>query len=192
MTTIPVHNIEGLIEDIDKGYARYCNGGARAERLGGAYQVHVALRLLMALMPDNAAKLAPLFHVYEELMGLNWGVTGDMLKPEKWNRKPPIAMREAFERAHLAATMHFKMEANKLAGGHGEKEQAAREVGTRFNVGYRKIDDWREHAMTESPENDPIAWRFRYLIDALSGQFHGRPDKIADWLMKARLGAHLV
>ena len=192
MTTIPVHNIEGLIDDIGKGHKRYCEGGAREERLGAAYQLHAVLTLLMAMMPDDAAKLAPLFRLYEQIMELNWGVVGDMLKPQKWPRKPPIPKREAFQRAHLAATMHFKMEANKLAGGRGEKEIAAREVGIRFKVGYRKIDDFREHAMRENPEDDPIAWRFQNLLTTLSAHFPGRPDQAADWLMKQALGAHLA
>ena len=188
----PVHNIEGLISDLGKGRTIYCKGGARAERVGAAHQLHVVLNLLTVMMPDDGAKLRPLFRLYEQLMELNRGVVGDMLRPEKRPRKPPIPSREAFKRAHLAATMHLMIEANKLAGGRGEKEKAAREVGLRFQVGYRQVDDWREHAMRESPQNDEIAWRFQELLVWSSAHFPGRPDEAADWLMKTRLGAHLA
>ena len=187
-----VNNIEGLISDVGKGHTIYCKGGARAERLGAAYQLYGVLNLLTAVMPDDGAKLRPLFGLYEQLMELNRGVVGDMLRPEKRPRKPPIPSREAFKRAHLAAIMHLKIEANKLAGGRGEKEKAAREVGLRFQVGYRQVDDWREHAMRESPQNDEIAWRFQELLVWSSAHFPGRPDEAADWLMKTRLGAHLA
>jgi hypothetical protein len=189
---ISVHNIEGLISDLGKGHTIYCKGGARAERVGAARQLHVVLNLLTVMMPDDGAKLRPLFRLYEQLMELNRGVVGDMLRPKKRSRKPPIPRREAFERAHLAATMHLKIKANKLAGGRGEKEKAAREVGLRFQVGYRKVDDWREHAMRESPQNDEIAWRFQELLEWSSAHFHGRPDEAAEWLMKTPLGAHLA
>jgi len=187
-----VNNIEGLISDVGKGHTIYCKGGARAERVGAAFQLSVVLNLLTAMMPNDGAKLRPLFGLYEQLMELNRGVVGDMLRPEKRPRKPPIPAREAFERAHLAAIMHLKIEANKLAGGRGEKEKAAREVGLRFQVGYRQVDDWREHAMRESPQNDEIAWRFQELLVWSSAHFPGRPDEAADWLMKTRLGAHLA
>ena len=189
---ISVDNIEGLISDLGKGHTIYCQGGARAERVGAARQLHVVLNLLTIMMPDDGAKLRPLFRLYEQLMELNRGVVGDMLRPEKRPRKPPIPSREAFERAHLAATMHLKIEANKLAGGRGEKEKAAKEVGLRFQVGYRQVDDWREHAVRESPRNDEIAWRFQELLEWSSAHFPGRPDEAADWLMKAPLGAHLA
>ena len=187
-----VNNIEGLISDVGKGHTIYCKGGARAERVGAAFQLSVVLNLLTAMMPNDGAKLRPLFGLYEQLMELNRGVVGDMLRPEKRPRKPPIPSREAFKRAHLAATMHLMIEANKLAGGRGEKEKAAREVGLRFQVGYRQVDDWREHAMRESPQNDEIAWRFQELLVWSSAHFPGRPDEAADWLMKTRLGAHLA
>jgi hypothetical protein len=189
---IPVHNIEGLISDLGKGHTIYCRGGARAKRVGAARQLHVVLNLLTVMMPYDGAKLQPLFRLYEQLMELNRGVVGDMLTPEKRSRKPPIPSREGLERAHLAAIMHLKIEANKLAGGRGEKEKAAKEVGRRFRVGYRQVDDWREHAMRESPRNDVIAWRFQELLEWSSAHFPGRPDEAADWLMKARLGAHLA
>jgi hypothetical protein len=189
---ISVHNIEGLISDLEKGHSIYCKGGARAERTGAARQLHVVLKLLTVMMPDDGAKLRPLFRLYEQLMEFNRGVVGEMLRPAKRPRKPPIPSREAFERAHLAATMHLKIEANKLAGGRGEKEKAAREVGLHFQVGYRQVDDWREHAMRESPRNDEIAWRFQELLEWSSAHFPGRPDEAADWLMKTSLGAHLA
>ena len=138
-----VHNIEGLINDIGKGHTLYCKGGSRAERVGATHQLHVVLNLLTIMMPDDQAKLRSLYRLREQLIELNWGVVGDMLRPEKRGRKPPISIREAFKRAHLAATMHLKIEANRLAGGRGEKEKAAREVGTRFKVDYRKVDNWQ-------------------------------------------------
>ena len=189
---IPVHNIEGLISEVGKGHTIYCKGGGRAERVGATYQLQAVLNLLTVMMPEHGAKLRPLFRLYEQLMEFNRGVVGDMLRPEKRPRKPPIPAREAFERAHLAAIMHLKIEANKLAGGRGEKEKAAKEVGRRFRVGYRQVDDWREHAMRESPQNDEIAWRFQELLVWSSAHFPGRPDEAADWLMKTSLGAHLA
>jgi hypothetical protein len=189
---IPVHNIEGLISEVGKGHTIYCKGGGRAERVGATYQLQAVLNLLTVMMPEHGAKLRPLFRLYEQLMEFNRGVVGDMLRPEKRPRKPPIPAREAFERAHLAAIMHLKIEANKLAGGRGEKEKAAREVELHFRVGYRQVDDWREHAMRESPQNDEIAWRFQELLEWSSAHFPGRPDEAADWLMKTSLGAHLA
>jgi len=198
MTEVRINKVEKLIEDIDRGDALFRKGGSKAERLAFALQLEVCLKLLTAIMPNDAAKLTPLARGYEQIMELNRGVVGEMLKPEKLlnaagsPRKPPVSLRESFERAHLAATMHFKMEANKLAGGRGEKEIVARDVGTHFNMPYRQVDAYREHAMTENPEHDPIAWRFRNLLEALSAQFPDRPDRAADWLMKQRLGAHLA
>jgi hypothetical protein len=178
--------IDELARDIARGYDLYCSGGSRAHRLGAAYQLHVALNLLTAMVPGE--RLAPLFRLHEQLMGLNSGMVGEMLKPEEWSRKPPIPVREAFERAHLAAIMHFKMEANRRAGGRGDKKQAAKDVGRRFNVGYRQVDDWREHAMRESLEKDPLAWRFHQLLKAFSDD----PNQAADCLMKASKGAFMI
>jgi hypothetical protein len=42
-------------------------------------------------------------------------VAGDMRLGPKNDRASRRLRREAFERAHLAAKMHFKIEANKLA-----------------------------------------------------------------------------
>jgi hypothetical protein len=198
VTKIELNNIEGLIEDVGKAYALFEKGGSRAERLAFAMQLQVALQLLTAILRDDAAKLTPLARGYQQVMELARGTGSEMLKPEKLlnsagsPRKPPIPLREAFERAHLAAIMHLKIEANKLAGGRGEKKNAARDVGNHFKVPWRQVDAYREHAMTENPEHDPIAWRFAILCEALAAHFPGRADQAADWLINQRLGAHLA
>jgi hypothetical protein len=189
VTTIPVHNIEGIVSDLEKGLAHYRKGGPRAHGLGAAFQLHVALNLLDAIVPEAAEKqLAPLRHLHRALIELNSGVVDDMLKPRKWPRKPPIPIREAFKRGKAALAMDFMMEANKLDGGRGDKEAAAREVGQRLKITpYRQIDGWREHAMENDPQRDPIAFHYRNLHEQLSVQFPGDPRAAAESLMKIPL-----
>jgi hypothetical protein len=180
-----IDNIDGLIEDIDRGYDIYCSAGPRSHRLGAALQLQVALNLLSGMVP--AERLAPLFSLHEQLMALNWGIAGEMFKPDDWGRKPPIPHREAYERAHLAALMHFLMEVNRRAGGRGDKKESAKKVGRRFNVGYQQVDAWRQHAMEESSENDPLAYRFHQLLKAFDD-----PNQAANELMRAPKGAHMI
>jgi len=67
-----VNNIEGLISDVGKGHTIYCKGGARAERVGAAFQLSVVLNLLTAMMPNDGESSGP-FLVFTSN---SWNSTG--------------------------------------------------------------------------------------------------------------------
>jgi hypothetical protein len=180
-----------LAERLSVGETAYRRGGAPSQRLGAALQLQALVDLADVIMTGGseipATTVQPLRHLAMALLGIDRGERDDLLKPPtgEGRRHPPVPAHRTGVRSQAAASMHLLM-----TGGQS-KEKAAASAATAFRkrrteITGDQVQRWREHAMTQSPDEDLLANRFQRLVAAATAKFPDDPCRAAQFLMRGR------
>jgi len=124
------------------------------------------IEFLTALGADADVSPPALNDLLYELVDLDRGIVGPLLKPTKLHGRPPKALSDDLSRAMAAAAMTRLMDGRAMS-----REEAAYDIARRLNkLGYkstraREVAKWREKMMAE-PSN-PAVSRYHYALELL-------------------------